>query len=317
VLWRPRGSGCGERRGGGRRGGGRRGGGRRGGGRQSGGRGRSCAGKRSDGGGRGVSAAPGDGRGGRRVAERAHPAQGGGRSRCELAGGSCGVGVGVASCGAACGTVFGVGRGGRGATVGRAGAALQRCGPAAAASASTEAAQARRHEAAGISSFGSARSHQFLRVGDPVSVYLLPLAAKYVRCLPSPDESDSSRPERVTSCRVPGTSRPLLTCLRDVPQVRAPHCLNWFARPRRGFQLRSPMLSPRRFSRAENIKTQSKVKSSEQRGIRAAILDQCHRVSKGPSRHLTSRASLRPRASRPRRQTAALSHAGTRHSSRT
>ena len=96
---------------------------------------------------------------------------------------------------------------------------------------------------------------------------------------------------------MPGTSRPLLTCLRDVPQVRAPHCLNWFARPRRGFQLRSPMLSPRRFSRAENIKTQSKVKSSEQRGIRAAILDQCHRVSKGPSRHLTSRASLRPRAS--------------------
>lgn len=96
---------------------------------------------------------------------------------------------------------------------------------------------------------------------------------------------------------MPGTSRPLLTCLRDVPQVRAPHCLNWFARPRRGFQLRSPMLSPRRFSRAENIKTQSKVKSSEQRGIRAAILDQCHRVSKGPSRHLTSRDSLRPRAS--------------------
>ena len=80
---------------------------------------------------------------------------------------------------------------------------------------------------------------------------------------------------------MPGTARPLLTCLRDVPQVRAPHCLNWFARPRHGFQLRSPMLSPRRFSRAENIKTQSKVKSSEQRGIRAAILDQCHRVSKG------------------------------------
>ena len=57
--------------------------------------------------------------------------------------------------------------------MGRAGAALQRSGPAAAASASTEAAQARRYEAAGISSFGSARSHQFLRVGDPVSVYLL------------------------------------------------------------------------------------------------------------------------------------------------
>ena len=41
-----------------------------------------------------------------------------------------------------------------------------------------------------------------------------------------------------------------------------------------------PTLSPRRFSRAENIKTQSKVKSSEQRGIRGAILDQCRHLLK-------------------------------------
>ena len=137
--------------------------------------------------------------------------------------------------------------------------------------------------------------------------------------MPFPRDSVGEPAQSASSaCRRRERLDRLLTCLRDVPQVRAPHCL-WLVWPDlgTGSNCARPTLLPRRFSRAENIKTQSKVKSSEQRGIRGAILDQCRRVSKGPSRHLTAREPLRSRASRPRRQTAALSRAGTRHSSRT
>ena len=114
------------------------------------------------------------------------------------------------------------------------------------------------------------------------------------------------KPERVERVPAPRTSRPPSYLLARC-SASARSTLPWLVWPDlgTGSNCACPTLLPRRFSRAENIKTQSKVKSSEQRGIRGAILDQCRRVSKGSSRHLTAREPLRSPASRPRRQTAA------------